>query len=55
MNKLTEIQIQARVLRTEVRAAHEALRAHERKARRLRQSLRRCERSLKILRTLLLT
>lgn len=47
MSKLIDIRIQASLLRIEVRAAHEALRAHELKARRLRLSVRRREKSLK--------
>jgi len=53
MDKPTNLQIQASVLRADIRAARAALRAHERRALALRSSLRRCQQVLTKLRTLL--
>jgi hypothetical protein len=53
MDKLIDLQIQASVLRGEIRAARAALRAHERRALALRASLGQCQRALIALRALL--
>ena len=53
MDKLTDLRIQASLLRVDIRSARESLRRHERHIERLRYSLRACENALVAVQTAL--